>query len=117
TLIERSASFATTVARVIATRSVGDPDTGARRARTFAIAPLIDPARLAHFVCELATAFEREGVDAAIVSAEVLNAALGAQASATRRGDLGEGEIIAWLDRLERRHDAVVLVCDADVDS
>ena len=117
TLIQRSAAFAATVARVVATRSVGDADTGVRRARTFAIAPLIDQARLAHFVGELGAAFKREGVDAAIVSAEVLDDALGAQASATRRGDLGEGEIIAWLDRLERRHDAVVLVCDAEVDS
>ena len=117
TLIERSASFAATVARVVAARSVGNVDRGVRRARTFAIAPLIDPARLAHFVGELAATFEREGVNAAIVSAAVLDAALGAQASATRRGDLGEGEIIAWLDRLERRHDAVVLVCNADVDS
>lgn len=117
TLIARSASFAATVARVIATRSVGDPDTGVQRARTFAIAPLVDPARLAHFVGELAEALEREGVDAAIVNAQMLDAALGAQASATRRGDLGEGEIITWLDRLERRYDAVVLVCDAEVDS
>jgi predicted acylesterase/phospholipase RssA/CRP-like cAMP-binding protein len=117
TLIQRSATFAATVAPVIATRSVGDPDTGVQRARTFAIAPLVDAARLARFVGELAAAFAREGVDAAIVTAAALDAALGAQASATRRGDLGEGEIIAWLDRLERRHDAVVLVCDADVDS
>ena len=117
TLLHRSAGFSNAVARVLVPRASGQADAAMRRARTLTIVPLIDEARVRAFVAELAAVCEEVGLDATVVDAERLNAALGADASNTRRGDVGDGEIIAWLDQLERHHDTVILVCDAAVDS
>lgn len=117
TLLERSAGFAAAVARLMAARAVVGTNTEARRARTFTVVPLTDPERVRHFVVALTTSLMHEGVDATVVDAERLDANLGAGASAIRRGELGEEEIVRWLDRIEQRHDAVVLVCDAESDS
>ena len=116
-LLERSIGFARAVTRIVVARSMGEFGVGMRRARTLAVVPLTEPDRVARFVAELADVLGAEGLDATVVDAARLNSTLGRDASSTRRGDVGDGEIIAWLDSLERRHDAVVLVCSAEVDS
>ena len=115
-LLARSAPFARALGRAFATRATG-VTVAARRATTFAIMPLTDAARTRAFVAELAEACEEGGLEATVVDAARIDAALGENASRTRRGDVGDAEIIAWLDHLERRYDAVLLACDATVDS
>lgn len=117
TLLERSAGFARSVARVVASRSSGAPPSGRSWARTVAVLPLVEEGRARSFVATLAEALATEGLRGAIVDSARVDATLGAGASATRRGDVGDGDIIAWLDRLERRHDAVILVCGGTFDS
>ena len=109
TLLAQSPGFTRAIARVLGARAAGSTiSSSARRARTFTILPLIGKNQVNSFVAEFAAACG----DATVVTAERLNIALGVDASHTRRGDIGDGEIIAWLDQLEQRHDAVILVCD-----
>lgn len=116
-LFARAPSFTRAVARVLAPRTTSDARPTVRRARTFTIVPLAGAERVRALVAELADVCEEVGLETTVVTAARLDAAIGPEASATRRGDVGDGEIIAWLDQLERRHDAVMLVCDAVVDS
>jgi NTE family protein len=116
-LLERSVGFTRAVARLLARRAAGETTSGTRRARTFAIVPLADPGRVRDFVTLLAAACGAMGFDATVVDAARLNATLDPEASSTRRGDVGDAAIIGWLDQLERRHDAVILICQAAVDS
>ncbi|MCC6773321.1 MAG: cyclic nucleotide-binding domain-containing protein [Gemmatimonadaceae bacterium] len=121
TLMERSVGFAGAMARVVAreftSRTYGELDPGVRRGRTIAVVPLAAPARVRAFVAQLTGALEREGCHATIVDTERLDAELGAGTSRIRRGDVGDSDIIAWLDRLERQHETVILLCGAEVDS
>ncbi len=112
-----SVGFTRAVARSLATRASGDTGSDLRRARTFAIVPLAGAQRVRAFIAELTAVCEEADLDATVVDAERLNSALGQEASSVRRGDIGDADIIAWLDRLERRHDVVMLVCENTVDS
>lgn len=116
-LFERSIGFARALARVLLKRRTGNTRAAVRRARTFAVVPLAGAERVGRFVAELAAACEEAGFEATVVDEARLNEALGHEASTTRRGDVGDGELISWLDQLERGHDAVILVCGGDVDS
>lgn len=116
-LLERSIGFTRAVARILARRAAGEARSEKRRARTFAIVPLADPERVRDFVTGLAAACDEMRLDATVVDAARLNATLDQGASSTRRGDVGDEAIIRWLDQLERRHDAVILICEATVDS
>ena len=116
-LLERSIGFTRALARVLLKLATGETGAETRRARTFAVVPLAGPERVGRFVAELAEACDEVGFEGTVVDEARLNATLGNEASATRRGDVGDGEIISWLDQLERRHDAVILVCGPDVDS
>ncbi len=116
-LLARSPGFGSAVARQIAMRSAGSPADARRRARFFAVVPLTMRARVDQFIAALATACDEAGLDATVVDTARLNATLGPKASSTRRGDAGDSEIIRWLDRLERQHDAVVLVCSEPLDT
>ncbi|CAN5370993.1 hypothetical protein BH09GEM1_BH09GEM1_30210 [soil metagenome] len=116
-LLARSTSFSRALGRTFAARVAGTAARSTRRATTFAVVPLVDVARTRAFVAELADACVDVGLDATVVDAARLDASLGHDASRTRRGDVGDAEIIAWLDHLERRYDAVLLVCGAAVDS
>jgi NTE family protein len=115
-LLARSVPFARGITRLLAAGATTSASV-ARRATTFTIVPLTDPVRTRAFVAELAAACGQGGLYATVVDAARLDAALGEGASHTRRGDVGDAEIIAWLDALERRHDAVILTCEATVDS
>lgn len=120
-LMQRSVGFARVMARIVArdftTRSFGESAPGVRKGRTIAVIPLAAPERVRRFVADLATAMQGEGSDTTVVDTERLDAALGANASKTRRGEVGDAEIIAWLNRLEEQHETVMLVCGADFDS
>ena len=120
-LMERSVGFARVMARVVArestSRSFGESDPGVHKGRTIAVIPLAPPERVRRFVSDLAAMMQGEGSDTTIVDTERLDSALGASASTTRRGDVGDAEIIAWLNRLEEQHETVVLVCGAEFDS
>ncbi|MFN8668037.1 MAG: cyclic nucleotide-binding and patatin-like phospholipase domain-containing protein [Gemmatimonadaceae bacterium] len=120
-LMERSVGFARVMARVIArdvaTRSFGEGDPGVKRGRTISIIPLAEPGRVRAFAAQLAQAMGDAGSDTTVVDTARLDLALGAQASTTRRGDVGDAEIIAWLNRLEEQHETVLLVCGGEVDS
>jgi hypothetical protein len=109
--------MARVVAREFTSRTYGELDPGVRRGRTIAVVPLAAPARVRAFVAQLTGALEREGCHATIVDTERLDAELGAGTSRIRRGDVGDSDIIAWLDRLERQHETVILLCGAEVDS
>ena len=117
TLLERSAGFGRAVARMLAAGSTGSIAADLRRARTISVVPLAEQERVSAFVAEWSVVCDEVGLKATIVDAARLNDALGPNASGTRRGDVGDGEIIRWLDRLERHHDVVILVCRATVDS
>ncbi len=116
-LLARSAGFSSAVARQIATRSTGNPADSRRRSRIFAVVPLTLPERVDQLIAALAAACEEVGLDATVVDTARLNATLGPNASMTRRGDAGDGDIIGWLDRLERQHDAIILVCSGEFDT
>lgn len=120
-LMERSTGFARVVARVIArdltTRSHGESDPRVRNTRTITVVPLAAPDRVRHFVDRLAEAMIREGSRATIVDGARLELALGSRATSTRRGDVGDAEIITWLNRLEEQVETVLLVCGMEPDS
>lgn len=120
-LMKRSIGFARVMARVVArestTRSFGESDPGVHRGRTLALVPLIAADRARQFAGTLASAMIAAGSDTTVVDTERLDQALGASASRTRRGDVGDSEIIAWLSRLEEQHETVLLVCGTEVDS
>ena len=116
-LLARSPGFGSAVARQIAARSAGSPHDARRRARFFAVVPLSLPGSVDHLIAALATACDDAGLDVSVVDTARLNASLGPKASNTRRGDAGDGDIIRWLDRLERQHDAVILVCSGNLDT
>ena len=116
TLLARSATFARALARMFAAGVRPAPASNGR-ATTFAVVPLASAGRTRALVGELANACASAGLDATVVDAARLDAALGEGASRTRRGDVRDSGIIAWLDALERRHDVVVLTCEATVDS
>jgi NTE family protein len=120
-LLARSHGFARVMARVVArasaVRVLGDMAPGARLGRTIAVIPVTSPERVAQFAAALARQMERAGARTAVVDAARLDSELGAGASRTRRGDVGDAEIIAWLARLEEQHDTVLLVCGAEADS
>lgn len=120
-LMDRSLGFARAMARVIARestlRALVDSAPGVRVGRTIAVVPLTDPERVRRFASTLAEHMELEGSRTTIVDAAGLDHELGASASRTRRGDVGDVEIIAWLARLEEQYDTVLLVCGAEPDS
>ncbi len=116
-LLARSPSFTRMVARILATRAGGKTDYRERRARTISVIPLDGAERTSAFVAELAAVCDDDSVETIVVDAVRLNATLGPDASSTRRGDVGDAEIISWLDQLEHRYDLVILVGESAIDS
>ncbi|MBC7841384.1 MAG: cyclic nucleotide-binding domain-containing protein [Gemmatimonadaceae bacterium] len=116
-LLDRSITFARALARALAAQVSGHAVASHRRARTFAVLPLTDPARMRGLADSLADAMRAEGRNPTLVDAERVDRTLGKHAARTRRGDVGETVLIEWLDQLEREHDAVLLLCGAEADS
>ncbi len=116
-LLSRSPRFTRMVARILATRAGGKTDYRERRARTIAVIPLGGTAHAGAFVTALAAVCEEDGVETIVVDAARLNATLGPDASNTRRGDVGDTEIIGWLDQLEHHYALVILVGESAIDS
>jgi len=116
-LFSRSPQFTRMVARTLATRAGGTIDYRVRRARTITVIPLGGAEGTGALIAALAAVCEDDDVEAIVVDAAQLNATLGPDASSTRRGDVGDAEIISWLDQLERQYDLVILVGETAIDS
>lgn len=116
-LFARSAEFTRQVTRAIAPRPSGRSHASARRARTLSFVPFDGAAGARACVFALAEVLTEAGLDTVIIDAERFNAALGPNASNIRRGEVGDADIIGWLDQLERQHDVVILLGNAVPDS
>jgi len=115
-LLRRAPRFASAVARTVAERLSGGPSGSGPRsdrrwARTLAVVALGPEPDGAGFARALAATLAGEGVTVRLLDAGVVDAEVGRGASLTRRGDVGDADLVAWLDGLERGHDALVLVC------
>ena len=117
TLFARSADFTRQVTRALAPRPSGRTHATARRARTLSFVPFDGAVGARACVSAVAEALTEAGLDTVIIDADRLNAALGPNASNIRRGEVGDADIIGWLDQLERQHDVVILMGNAVPDS
>lgn len=117
TLFARSAEFTRQVTRALAPRPAGRTHATARRARTLSFVPFDGAVGARACVSAVAEVLAESGLDTVIIDAERLNATLGPNASNIRRGEVGDADIIGWLDQLERQHDVVILLGNAVPDS
>lgn len=119
-LMARSLGFARTMARVVArervSHAVADREPGQRPGRAIAVVPLVTAERAGEFARALADAMRREGSSAIVVDRAFLVQSLGAESGKVRRGDVGDAEVIAWLDLLERQYETVLLVAGTEND-
>lgn len=110
-LIQAFPQFAHAVMKRVARTATALPGRVVRsRITNIAVLPLTDTGRERGFAEALAAAAATYG-PSTVLSGEDLDRALGPGASSIGRGQPGDGQVLAWLHRLEEDHTTVVYRC------